>query len=359
MKKNISKIHYKKYLNPIETFGVMLLFPVSCIYGFISSVRNFLYKINLIKKYKANAFCISIGNLTTGGVGKTPIVKAFYEYFENDKSKKMAILSRGYGGRLNSKNVNVISDGKNIFYSAEDAGDEPFWLAGNCKNAAVLTCANRSKIAKYAVDVLKCNLLILDDGYQHQKLKRDLNILVVDYEKQFGNHLLLPAGPLREGIKNISRADRIIVVNKTQNTIEAQSYVEKLKKKYKKEVFLANIEFDKIYSLTSKVEVKKPKKLFAFCAIGQPLQFFSQIKENDLDLLGQKAFDDHHSYTIEDLNELCEAADNLHCDQLITTEKDAVKLEKFASANRVIDKEILVVKLKTDLDLEVLINGAK
>ena len=353
MKKFISKLHYKKYLSPFECGVLCLLLPFSCCYAVVSEGRNLLYKLNILKTKKPGAYCISIGNLTTGGVGKTPIVKEIANYFTS-KGKKVAILSRGYGSKLSPKDIHIISDGKDVLYNARQAGDEPYWLAQNCPGTSVLTCSDRVEIAKYATNKLHCNILILDDGYQHQKLGRDLNILVVDYEKQFGNKLLLPAGPLREPVYHVSRADKIIVVNKTFNIIEANAYCEKLRKKHNKKVFAANMEFEKIYSLMSNMEVKKPKKLLAFCAIGQPEQFFDQIKENELDLVCKKAFPDHHSYTMADMIELSREADANHCTQLITTEKDAVKIKQLFTKNTSIDKEILVVKLKTTLDLDEL-----
>ena len=165
-------------------------------------IRVWAYKLHILKSYKSSLYTISVGNLTTGGVGKTPLVKEIADYYTNNEEKP-AILSRGYGAKLDKKEINIISDGKRIFHNVENAGDEPFWLAQNCKGTAVLTSANRKAIAQYAQDKLKCTKLILDDGYQHLRIERDLNILVVDYEKRFGNRLLLPAGPLRESLCEI------------------------------------------------------------------------------------------------------------------------------------------------------------
>ena len=355
MKKYISKLHYKKHLNPFDLILLGAFLPLSFCYQIVVTLRALAYKLNFFQSYKSNLFTISVGNLTTGGVGKTPLVKEIADYLVS-VGEKPAILSRGYGAKLDKKEINIISDGRRIFHNVENAGDEPFWLAKNCKDTAVLTSSNRKAIAKYAQDKLKCTKLILDDGYQHLKLKRDLNVLVIDYEKRFGNRLLLPAGPLRESLTEISRADKIVVMNKTQNVIEAKSYCDKLSKKHKKPTFLANVEFDKIYSLMTNSEIKRTQKLFAFCAIGQPEQFFAQLKEYDCELGATCIFEDHHSYSLNDLVDLLEQAEQKGCEQLITTEKDAVKIKNLIDKNNYLpQKEILVARLSLDLDIEELL----
>mgnify|MGYP003295476922 CR=1 FL=1 len=129
---------------------------------------------NIIKPKKVDAFVISVGNFTTGGVGKTPVVAELARHFV-DKGERVAIVSRGYGGKLDNKNVNVISDGINLYYKADMAGDEPYWLAVNLNMCAVLTCSNRYKACQYAIKELGVTKIILDDGFQHRKLHRDLN----------------------------------------------------------------------------------------------------------------------------------------------------------------------------------------
>ena len=172
-----------------------------------------------------------MGNLTTGGTGKTPITAEIANYF-SAKGYYPAILSRGYGGSLQNKEVNIVSDGFKVNYTANEAGDEPVWLAKHCPKTVVLTCASRVKAAEFAKNKLHCNVLILDDGFQHQKLGRDLNIMVVDSEKQFSNSFVLPLGALREPISEIKRADKIIVVNKSFNDKKAKVFSRYLKKKY-------------------------------------------------------------------------------------------------------------------------------
>ena len=138
LKTNITKFHYTK-----EPKGLLfsLLKFCSIFYGIGSGFKNLLYDKNIIKPKKVDAFVISVGNFTTGGVGKTPVVAEIAKYFV-EKGERVAIISRGYGGKLNNKEVHVISDGINLYYKADMAGDEPYWLAVNLNMCAVLTCSN-------------------------------------------------------------------------------------------------------------------------------------------------------------------------------------------------------------------------
>ena len=148
MKVFFNNIHYKSNLNIGEKILMLALTPLSFLYSKISDIRVFLYEKDKIKSYKHSVMTVSIGNLTTGGTGKTPITAAVANYL-NKKGYKVAILSRGYGGKLDKKSINIISDGQNIYYSATEAGDEAVWLAQNCPNVCVLTSSNRVQYVSY------------------------------------------------------------------------------------------------------------------------------------------------------------------------------------------------------------------
>ena len=267
----LTKFHYKKNYTPAEAVGgaflyALLAFP-SFVYLLTVKVRNFLYRKRILKSFRPHQYTISVGNLTTGGTGKTPITAEIANYFVK-KGEYPAILSRGYGGELSNKNVNVISDGEKINYTSKQSGDEPFWLAQHCKGAAVLTCSNRAKAAQFAKNELHCTKLILDDGYQHQKLERDLNILVVDSEKQFSNGCVLPLGALREPVSEIKRADRIIVVNKNFNDKKAKTFARYLRKKYSKPSFVCTMEPDEIYNIITGEPLDDAKAVQLYVASG-------------------------------------------------------------------------------------------
>lgn len=337
LKTEITKIHYNKdakgLLLKLLEFGAIF-------YGIGSGLKNLLYDKNILKPKKVDAFVISVGNITTGGVGKTPVVSEIAKYFVA-QGEKVAIVSRGYGGKLSNKNVNVISDGEKVFYNAQLAGDEPFWLATNSKGAIVITTKNRFEGAKYAVEKFGVTKIILDDGFQHRKLHRDLDIVLMDSKMGFGNEKLLPAGPLREGLEAFSRIDKLVVVSKNVDHSRAEKLAKIMAKKMKVEAFVCKTEPDYVYNIKTEEKLVQGTEATALCAIGQPQQFYAflggyKIKQT-ID------FDDHHSYVEEELPE----------GLIITTEKDAVKMQKFSR------DDIYALKLKTVIDVENLIKPAK
>ena len=332
LKTQITKIHYDK-----NAKGLLfnLLKACSVFYGFGCGVKNFLYDKGLTKPKKVDAFVISVGNFTTGGVGKTPVVAELARYFV-DKGERVAIVSRGYGGKLDNKKVNVISDGINLYYKADMAGDEPYWLAVNLNMCAVLTCSNRYKACQYAIKELGVTKIILDDGFQHRKLYRDLNIVLADSEKLFGNENLLPAGPLREK-PDFNRVDKFIIISKSTDHTKAEKLARIFTKKQGIETLVGKVEPDYVYNIISGEHLEKGTEITALSAIGQPEQFY-QFLENDYKIKEKITFDDHHQYVLSDI-------ENIKGD-IITTEKDAVKLALLGYSN------IYALKLKTSFDIE-------
>lgn len=353
MKNFFTNLHYKSDLTISEKVLLSLLLPFSLGYSLIAETRNFLYKVNCLKSYNPEVLTISIGNLTTGGTGKTPIT-ATLANFLTKKGYKVAILSRGYGSKLNSKEINVISDGEKIYYDAQIGGDEPVWLAQNCLGTVVLTSSNRVQIAKHAQN-MGCNALILDDGFQHQKLGRNINVAVVDIEKQFGNKNVLPAGPLRESFKNIKRADKIIVMNKNTSVISEEKLqaLKTLINKVNKEadISVCNAKVDKIYEIHSEEELSfnDGQSVLAFSAIGQPKQFYNLLSQSSINVLETVDFADHHKYSAQDVERLFAIAEAQNINVLITTEKDAVKVKDLTQ------KAIYALKLGIDWDAETIL----
>lgn len=332
IKTKITKLHYDRNA---KGFLFNLLKFCSIFYGFVCSTKNFLYDSGLIKPKKVNAFVISVGNFTTGGVGKTPVVAELARYFV-EKGERVAIVSRGYGGKLNNKKVNVISDGINLYHKADMAGDEPYWLAVNLNMCAVLTCSNRYKACQHAIKELGVTKIILDDGFQHRKLHRDLNIVLADSEKMFGNENLLPAGPLREK-PDFKRVDKLLIVSKNIDHTRAEKLAKIFEKKQNVSTFVAKVEPDYVYNIISGEHLEKGSEITALSAIGQPEQFYAFL-EKDFNIKEKITFDDHHQYTLADI-------ENIE-GNIITTEKDAVKLALLGKTN------IYALKLKTTFDLE-------
>ncbi len=350
LKTKITKLHYTK--DPKGVLFKLLKF-CSIFYGIGSGLKNFLYDKKLIRPRRVDAYVISVGNFTTGGVGKTPVVAEIAKYFTG-KGERTAIISRGYGGKLNNKKVNVISDGINLYYKADMAGDEPYWFAVNINMCAVLTCADRYKAAKYAVEKLGVTKIILDDAFQHRKFHRDLDIVLADSEKMFGNENLLPAGPLREGLEGFKRVNRLLIVSKNINHTKAEKLARIMEKKFLGRVACPNdskpiksarvgickIEPDYVYNIISGEHLEKDTEITALSAIGQPEQFYNFL-EKDYKIKETRTFDDHHQYSLTDLQNISGV--------IVTTEKDAVKLALLNKNN------IYALKLRTVLDMETLL----
>lgn len=334
IKTKITKLHYTR--NPEGALFEILKF-CSYFYGLGAHLKNFMYDKKIIRPKRVNAFVISVGNMTTGGVGKTPVVSEIAKYLIS-KNKKVAIISRGYGGRLNNKNINMISDGKNIFFEAAQCGDEPFWLAQNTSGCMIFTCKNRYKASKFAVEKYGVEYIILDDGFQHRKLHRDLDLVLMDSVKGFGNENLLPAGPLREGAEALDRIDKMIIVSKSIRHEMAKKVAKIMNKRLKLPTQICYTEPDYVYNIKTGQRLMEGMEATAICAIGQPQQFYDFLK--DFNIIKTLTFDDHHQYKPTDIIDIQ--------GNIITTEKDAVKLERFERDN------IFALKLKTTLDVEEL-----
>ena len=369
LKTKITKIHYDKNA---KGFWVNVLDFASFFYGIGSGFKNFLYDKSIIKPHKVDAYVISVGNITTGGVGKTPVVAEIAKYFL-EKGEKVAIISRGYGGRLSNKNINVISDGEKVYYDAKLAGDEPYWLAMNSgklkvengklnnfqlstfnfqpdkadslltvnsslNSAVVITSKNRYKASQYAIEHFGVTKIILDDGFQHRKLHRDLDIVLMDSEKGFGREKLLPAGPMREGTEAFKRIDKLVIVDKNTDHTRAEKLVKIMSKKMNVPAFLCKTEPDIVYNIKTGEYLEIGATASAICAIGQPEQFYAFLKDYNIEKT--KTFDDHHIYTEEEIPKGI----------IITTEKDAVKMKDFSR------NDIYALKLKTVVDVESLLS---
>lgn len=335
IKTKITKLHYTR--NPQGALFEILKF-CSYFYGLGAHLKNFLYDKKIIRPQKVGAYVISVGNMTTGGVGKTPVVSEIAKYHIS-KNKKVAIVSRGYGGKLNNKNINIISDGKNIFFDASDAGDEPLWLAQNTPGCMVFTCKNRYRASKYAAEKYGAEIIILDDGFQHRKLHRDLDIVLMDSVKGFGNENLLPAGPLREGAEALDRIDKLVIVSKSTKHDIAEKVAKIMQKRLKLKTQICYSEPDYVYNIKTGQRLMDGMDATAICAIGQPQQFFDFL--GNFNIIRTLTFDDHHQYVPTDILDIT--------GNIITTEKDAVKLERFDMDN------IYALKLKTKIDVKELL----
>ena len=290
------------------------------VYSTVIGLRNFLYSKRWLKIHRATAAVISIGNITTGGTGKTPLVIWLYNKItKNSKLKtkncKCAILTRGYKTTQNLK------------LKTQNYKDELAILAESCPEAEVIVNPNRVAGATEAVNKFGATVLIMDDGFQHRRLSRDLDIVTIDGTCPFGYGKVLPAGLLREPVTALKRADAVVVTRCNQ-TAEAEltQLEEKLQQVNPNMIIARSIHAPVCAKSIGHKEITleglKDKKIFAFCGIGNPDAFLSTIKNTGANLVGSKIYNDHYHYTDDCLADIHEQARHLKADLILTTQKD-------------------------------------
>jgi tetraacyldisaccharide 4'-kinase len=305
----------------------------SWLYGKITNFRNVLYKKGVLKSYSLGAKTVSIGNITVGGTGKTPLVARVAEFLA-ESGEKVCVLSRGYG-RENPKSRVLVSDGENVLAEAKFAGDEPFELANKLlKKASVISDANRVAAADWAREKFNITAFVLDDAFQHQRAERDLNVVCIDATKPFKDYKMLPFGTLREPLENLKRADLIVI---TRANLVDEEQISNFKFQISTytncPIFTAKNTISKITELSnvSSSKDRRPKIKdqisLSFCALGNPHNFFEQLRREKFNLVATRTFPDHHFYTQKDVAKIEKSALEKNAEILLTTAKDAVKLK--------------------------------
>ena len=313
-----------------------ILSAASFFYYLAYKTRLILYKLNILQKKTLKAIVISVGNITTGGTGKTPITIELAKYFLN-KGYKVAILSRGYKRKIYNKESQgtiLVSDGEEILVDYEISGDEPYLIAKKVPKALVLVGKDKIKSGLSAIK-LGAQVLIMDDGYQHLRLNRNENLLLLDCYKPFDNGHLLPRGNLRELPDSIKRATGIILTN-SDKPLEQKDLAKINKFTDKKTLVKMNYKIKQIIALNiiKKLNISEAKglKVIAFCGIGNPQSFIETLKKSELNILGSIFFDDHHHYNYDDIKQIIELAKKYNVENVITTEKDSIKIETLCEA---------------------------
>lgn len=332
-----------------KTYWKMIFWPFSLLYGIFIQARNFAFEKNMGLVKQLPVKVISVGNITVGGTGKTPLVEMLASYLNHD-GYRVAILSRGYHRKKTKNVVTIISDGQSILTDAKQAGDEPHLLAKNlCHvHVPVIVCRNRIKAGLVAIEQLGCNLLILDDGFQHRKMKRDLDIVVVDATNPWGNGGLLPAGPLREPLRNLSRSDAIILSH-TGEAKEIEKLVIQIVGLCKTPIWYANHKPTQWISLgntkTQPLCFLEKKCVIAFCGIGNPDSFRRILKSIGVQIIDFFQFRDHHWYSTRELEKMFALAESRGAVALVTTEKDRMRIPVPCS----LKIPIYILKIKMEL----------
>jgi tetraacyldisaccharide 4'-kinase len=304
-----------------------LLVPFAKLHGQIMDLRNAMYEREIFKSYPLGARTVSVGNLTLGGTGKTPLVELVAKILA-DSSEKVCILTRGYG-RRNARERVVVSDGERVLEDAATTGDEPLELARKLLGKAIVI-ADRDRVsaAAWAKEKFGVTSFVLDDGFQHRKARRDLDIVCIDATDPWGDDMIIPG--LREPPKGLKRADAI-VVTRTNLVDSTEDLVEKLKRLnmeaplFHAETHISGLDrFERHQSKKDKLE-KSP--LFGFCGLANPKIFPLQLKKDNFVITGFTRFPDHHVYNQADIELLETQARSSGAQALVTTAKDAVKLE--------------------------------
>lgn len=317
-----------------------LLKGISLVFSAVVSLRYFLYGIGLLRRYPLGIQVISIGNVTAGGTGKTPVTEIFARTLAAE-GRKVAILSRGYRRkeaplwqRLFTQVVEpplVVSDGKHVLLDSEKGGDEPYMLASNLPGVAVVVDRNRVKAGRYAIKRLGCDTIILDDGFQYQKLKHSIEVVLVDSTNPFGNGHMLPRGILREPARHLKRAD-IIFLTKCRGDVTA---VREEIRKYNTtaEIVECNHTPKVLKDVWSREEYPlswlNGKTTCTLSGIASPKGFENSLRHLGAKVVWCERYADHHRYDSSEILYALNRTADMGADALVTTEKDAVRFPRF------------------------------
>ncbi len=350
IRKKIETIMTGNRKDRLFSFG-SFLFMASLFYGGAVRLREAFYKNSILKPKKLPCIVISIGNLTVGGTGKTPMT-IYMAKLVKSLGYKVAIISRGYKGGA-EKTGGIVSNGHTILMESEKAGDEPFMMAAKVNNIPVVVGQNRYKAGWLAIKEFNPDVIVLDDAFQHLNLKRDIDIVLLDCGHPFGNNYLLPRGILREPISALKRGDtfvltrsdfvpdyiRQVTMDKIKNLAPGKPvfrsfYVpnlykppscpppsrgmvwEGVKKGNSYAIELQNFDSGLLHG----------RRVIAFSGLAGNNDFRRTVENLKCDLIDFFEFPDHHKYTKTDLQTIMQSSINAQAEFILTTEKDYVRI---------------------------------
>jgi tetraacyldisaccharide 4'-kinase len=368
----------RRWLEGLETFAIdvilerrygrradllrWILLGMSGIYSRIILLRLWLYRTRLYRTHHLGCPVISVGNITVGGTGKTPVVEMIARELTAG-GRKVAILSRGYKsvpkpliGRIIDKifrkkaifTPRIVSDGKSLLLDSRTAGDEPFMLANNLRDVVVLVDRDRVKSGLYAIEHFGRDAIILDDGLQYLRLSRRLEVVLVDRQAPFGNDYMLPRGTLREPPASLRRATHIFMTkcsgednstlveelrkfNRTADIIECTHRTRHLK--------------NLLTGETKPLEFLSGLTVGSICGIAAPESFENALRAHGAELSLTKTYTDHHRYTAREIELFIRRCAKRNIPAIITTEKDAVRIP------RIIDPEVPIYYLRVEIEI--------
>jgi tetraacyldisaccharide 4'-kinase len=321
------------------------LLPLSLVYGALVRLRERLYRWGLFPTRRLPIKVVCVGNLTTGGTGKTPMVE-YVARMLHDAGKRVAVLSRGYKG-TKERRGGVVCDGEAMILSPRESGDEPYMLALRLGRIPVLVGRNRYASGNVVYRRFDTEIAVLDDGYQHFQLARDLNIVLVDGRKGFGNGHLLPLGTLREPLAGLRRADHFVITKVEQK--EAVQTIEKTLQAWNPGAQIFHARYvpqsllDPMTGERSRPDDLRGKTILAFAGLASPAYFFELLRSLGASVREELIFPDHHCYTegdVKDIREMTAGAE-----WAVTTEKDMVRLRDMNIENL----PIRVLEIRMDI----------
>jgi tetraacyldisaccharide 4'-kinase len=338
---------------------VSLLSAASALYGTAQTIRANCYRQNLLQSRKLPCDVISVGNITVGGTGKTPMTIYVARKLQQ-AGVRVAVISRGYKGSA-ERNGGVVSDGGNLLMNSEQAGDEPFLIASRLKNIPVIVGKNRFAAGMLAISKFQSEVIVLDDAFQHLKLRRDIDIILLDYTRPFGNTHLLPRGILREPVTALARATACILTRSPTGPDEAASTTLAGIKAHMPDIPIFTSSHDP-YMYTVKSWAPTPfneisdfiaphdsdqinyKKAYGFSGIARNDDFKRTVETLGFNSMGFFEFPDHHKYSRDDLEKMVRTAGAAGAECLITTEKDHARIAHKKS----LSMDLIVVGVKID-----------
>ena len=339
---------------------------LSYIYGFGLRVNLWMYKAGILSARKLDCCVISIGNITVGGTGKTPTAQRVAMTIKK-MGYRVAVLNRGYRAHWD-KPIGVVSDGEKIYMTSYEAGDEAYLMAKTMPGVPVVIGRNRAVTGSYAVEKLHAEVIIMDDGFQHWQLKRDMDIVLVDTQNLFGNGVLLPGGAMREPLSHLNRADILLFTKSDRSSqLTRANLAESIRRYNKTAPIVESIhhtkEFVKIADRYKGFQEKpisleelEGKRVVVFSAIGNPLSFEQNVSGCGLEIAEALRYPDHHDYDMPEMQYIGERARELRVDALITTGKDAVKIPtEFIYSNHeiplyVMNMDIVIIRKEEIFD---------
>ena len=311
--------------------------PLSPLYSAAMKLRALLYQKNILIRQRLEVPVISVGNLSMGGTGKTPMV-IYLGRFLADMGFRPAVVSRGYHGKAKGP-VNIVSDGDSLLMQSYEAGDEPVLISSRLPGTVVATGKKRYQVGAEVIRAYDCNLMIMDDGFQHLGVARDIDLVLFDADHFAGNSRVFPGGELREPVSALHRCDAFIITGVTEYNCERAGKCEDLLKERfgGKPIFKVSPTYSQFFrydispssinkSVVSPSDI--PKCLFSFSGIAQADRFYKMVEQQGITLAGRKSFRDHHLYGADDVMNLIHLATQAGAEGFLTTEKDIVKFSE-------------------------------